>query len=63
MPALATPTHAEIGPRPGLPALRPYQVEIARAILGRIADRRGGSISVEVSRQGGKNEVSAQVEL
>jgi len=46
-----------------LPALRPYQVEIARAILARIADRRGGSISVEVSRQGGKNEVSAQVEL
>lgn len=50
-------------PRSMLPALRPYQAEIARAILGRIADRRGGSISVEVSRQGGKNEVSAQVEL
>ncbi len=46
-----------------MPRLRPYQAEIARAILGRIADGRGGSISVEVSRQGGKNEVSAQVEL
>lgn len=46
-----------------MPRLRPYQAEIARAILGRIADRRGGSISVEVARQGGKNEVSAQVEL
>jgi hypothetical protein len=38
-------------------------VEIARAILGRIAAGAGGSISVEVARQGGKNEVSAQVEL
>ncbi|MDA1010939.1 MAG: hypothetical protein O2888_05640 [Chloroflexi bacterium] len=46
-----------------MPTLRPYQAEIARAILGRVASGRGGSISVEVSRQGGKNEVSAQVEL
>lgn len=46
-----------------LPVLRPYQAEIARAILGRIAARAGGSISVEVARQGGKNETSAQVEL
>ncbi len=57
-----TPTR-DLRGRPGLPPLRPYQVEIARAILGRIADGRGGAISVEVSRQGGKNEVSAQVEL
>ena len=46
-----------------LPVLRPYQTEIARAILGRVASRAGGSISVEVARQGGKNETSAQVEL
>ena len=46
-----------------MPALRPYQAEIARAILDRIASGRGGSISVEVSRQGGKNEVSAQIEF
>lgn len=58
MSASTTPSR-----RRGLPALRPYQAEIARAILGLIADRRGGSISVEVSRQGGKNEVSAQIEL
>ncbi|RJQ10903.1 MAG: hypothetical protein C4558_04080 [Dehalococcoidia bacterium] len=46
-----------------LPVLRPYQAEIARAILGRVAARAGGSISVEVARQGGKNETSARVEL
>jgi hypothetical protein len=46
-----------------LPMLRPYQAEIARAILGRVAARAGGSVSVEVARQGGKNETSAQVEL
>ncbi|GMU41895.1 MAG: hypothetical protein AMXMBFR23_27610 [Chloroflexota bacterium] len=54
----ATMPHAR-----ALPRLRPYQVEVARAILGRIAARQGGSISVEVARQGGKNELSAQVEL
>ena len=57
------PARASLAGSPRMPRLRPYQAEIARAILGRIADRRGGSISVEVSRQGGKNEVSAQVEL
>lgn len=46
-----------------LPVLRPYQAEIARAILARVVARAGGSISVEVARQGGKNETSAQVEL
>lgn len=58
----ATATAADVRPA-DLPPLRPYQAEIARAILARIADGRGGSISVEVARQGGKNEVSAQVEL
>jgi len=47
----------------GLPRLRPYQEEVARAVLGRVAARTGGSISVEVARQGGKNETSARVEL
>lgn len=46
-----------------LPTLRPYQVEIARALLGMVFRREGGSISVEIARQGGKNELSAQVEL
>lgn len=47
----------------GLPRLRPYQATIARAVLRRVFAREGGSISVEVARQGGKNETSAQVEL
>ena len=46
-----------------LPRLRPYQAVIARAILRRIETGEGGSISVEIARQGGKNELSAQVEL
>jgi len=45
-----------------LPPLRPYQAEAARAILRQVATR-GGSISIEIARQGGKNETSAQVEL
>ena len=51
-------------PRPtSLARLRPYQAEVARAILALTATREGGSISVLIARQGGKNEVSAQVEL
>ncbi|MDE2696697.1 MAG: hypothetical protein OXH97_09320 [Chloroflexota bacterium] len=46
-----------------LPGLRPYQAEVARAVLALSAAREGGSISVLIARQGGKNEVSAQVEL
>ncbi|MEZ4501764.1 MAG: hypothetical protein R3C39_03995 [Dehalococcoidia bacterium] len=50
-------------PAVGLPPLRPYQVQVARAILRRVAGRHGGSVSVEIARQGGKNELSAQVGL
>ncbi|MGE0229135.1 MAG: hypothetical protein AB7U23_11570 [Dehalococcoidia bacterium] len=46
-----------------LPALRPYQAEVARAILQRVLSGEGGSISVEISRQGGKNELSSRVQL
>lgn len=63
MTATTLPLEAPSEARTGLPALRPYQVEIARAILQRVHGGFGGSISVEVARQGGKNEVSAQVEL
>ena len=42
--------------------LRPYQAEAARAIVGSVFQRRGDSISVMVSRQGGKNELSAHLE-
>lgn len=44
-------------------ALRPYQVEIGRAILGSVLGRRGLTFSVEIARQGGKNELSAQMEV
>ncbi len=47
----------------GMPQLRPYQAAIARAVLARVFAREGGSISIEIARQGGKNELSAQVEL
>jgi hypothetical protein len=52
------------GPRTGvLSPLRPYQLEAARAILDSVLNRRGLTFSVEIARQGGKNELSARVEL
>ncbi len=41
--------------------LRPYQLEIARAVLGSIENERGLTFSVEIARQGGKNELSAHI--
>lgn len=49
--------------RPAGYALRPYQREIAVAVLGAIERRRGETLSVEVARQGGKNETSAWIEM
>ena len=46
-----------------LSPLRPYQKEAARAIVDSVVRRRGLSLSVEIARQGGKNELSARVEL
>lgn len=46
-----------------LPPLRPYQVEAGRAILDSALNGKGLSFSVEIARQGGKNELSAQLEL
>jgi hypothetical protein len=43
--------------------LRPYQAEVARAILDSVLNRRGLTFSVEIARQGGKNELSAQLEV
>jgi hypothetical protein len=43
--------------------LRPYQVEAARAVLDSVFGGRGLSISVMMARQGGKNELSAQLEV
>jgi hypothetical protein len=43
--------------------LRPYQQEIARAVLSSVFEKKGLTFTVEISRQGGKNELSAQLEL
>jgi len=43
--------------------LRPYQVEAGRAILDSVLHRKGLTFSVEIARQGGKNELSAQLEV
>jgi hypothetical protein len=43
--------------------LRPYQKEAAMAILSSVFGKRGLTFSVEMARQGGKNELSAQLEL
>ena len=47
----------------GLRRLRPYQKEIALAVLDSAFGRKGLTLSVEIARQGGKNELSAQLEL
>jgi len=43
--------------------LRPYQVTVGRAILDSVLNNRGLTFSVEMARQGGKNELSAQLEV
>ncbi len=43
--------------------LRPYQREVAAAILDSVFEKKGLTFSVEIARQGGKNELSAQLEL
>jgi hypothetical protein len=41
----------------GMP-LRPYQAEVARAVLASIAEGRGHSLTVLMPRQSGKNQLS-----
>jgi hypothetical protein len=43
--------------------LRPYQVEAGRAVVDSVLRRKGLSFSIEIARQGGKNELSARIEL
>jgi hypothetical protein len=43
--------------------LRPYQLEAGRAVLESVFGRQGGTISIMMARQGGKNELSAQLEV
>ncbi|HZU05893.1 MAG TPA: hypothetical protein VFB73_07965, partial [Chloroflexota bacterium] len=42
--------------------LRPYQLEVARAIVQAVRTRGGRTLTVQMARQMGKNEVSAVVE-
>ena len=46
-----------------MPVLRPYQREAGRAVLASVRGRLGRSFSIEIARQGGKNELSAQIEM
>lgn len=43
--------------------LRPYQLAVGAAVLESILHRKGLTFSVEIARQGGKNELSAQLEV
>ena len=43
--------------------LRPYQLEVARAAVDSIQKGMGLTLSVEIARQGGKNELSAHLEV
>jgi len=43
--------------------LRPYQLEISHSVLKSIYENSGYTFSVEIARQGGKNELSAQMEV
>ena len=47
----------------GMPRLRPYQAQAFHAIEESVRGGLGRTFSVMVSRQGGKNELSAQLEL
>ena len=47
----------------GMVHLRPYQVEIGRAVMDSVLNERGLTFTVEIARQGGKNELSAQMEV
>lgn len=43
--------------------LRPYQRQIARAVVESVIAHDGMTFSVEIARQGGKNELSAHIEI
>jgi hypothetical protein len=56
-------TGVKMDERAKLNQLRPYQREVAMAILDSVFGGKGLTFSVEIARQGGKNELSAQLEL
>jgi hypothetical protein len=45
------------------PPLRPYQAEVSAAIMDSVRNNRGLSFTVEIARQGGKNEISSRIEV
>ena len=49
--------------QPHINRLRPYQIEAAAAIVDSVDSRKGLTFCIEIARQGGKNEMSAQIEL
>ncbi len=49
--------------QPSISRLRPYQREVTLAVLDSAFGGKGLTFSVEIARQGGKNELSAQLEL
>ena len=46
-----------------LKLLRPYQSQVGKAILDSVLGKKGLTFSVEIARQGGKNELSAHLEV
>ncbi len=47
----------------GMSEMRPYQREAGRAVLASVYNGLGHTITIEFARQGGKNELSAQLEM
>ena len=43
--------------------LRPYQEEVVHAVMDSVLHGKGFTFSVEIARQGGKNELSAHLEV
>jgi hypothetical protein len=46
-----------------IPELRPYQHDVLTAVMDSIIHQRGLTFSVEIARQGGKNELSVLLEM
>jgi len=64
MSSETSPSRSELEPGPSsINRLRPYQREVAQAVLDSVFNRKGLTFSVEMARQAGKNELSSQLEL
>ena len=64
MSSETSPSRSESEPGPSsINRLRPYQQEVAQAVLSSVFEKKGFTFSVEMARQAGKNELSSQLEL